>query len=256
MPQPLSSYIKKGDQYSLSTGGDELKKRPHLAARVAELIGIASGIDHGMAIILANLLHASPEPAFAMFTEIMDAGNKRAMILAAARAALKPEDFESFEVVSAVVRSQIDVRNKFAHWIWGACEQVPDALLLVDPRYLLGHARHLQKVWTEDATEQDASAAHEKRMAAISYDFDRIYVYRTTDFDQCLRDITETQAMVDEFASMFNPQLRSLEEGLAVAFPNSPRRNFYDEAKSRLGKRRLFSEALERLRTRRSKSSL
>ncbi|MFK0331036.1 hypothetical protein ACIQUB_07920 [Rhizobium sp. NPDC090275] len=256
MPQPLSNSITKESPYNLAFNADELRTRPLLAAKVSEFIARASALDHGMAMVLVSLLHASPEPAFAMFSEVLDAGNRRAMILAAARSTLDAEHFEMLEVVSNAVRMQIDVRNKFAHWLWGGCEQLPDALLLVDPRYLLGHARHFQKVWTDDPlVEQDVERAHEERMAAIRFDFDKIYVYRATDLDQSLRDMTETQGMLDDFGYMFNPQARSLDERMSDAFPNSPRESFLKLAKDRLINRVMFIDGLTRLRTKRGRNS-
>lgn len=206
-----------------------------------------------MAMILVNVLHASPEPAFAMFSEVMDSGNKRAMILAAARASLAAEDFEWLEAIASVYRMQMDIRNKFVHWLWGACEQVEDGLLLVDPRYMLGHARQHQQEWKRTEMENSRSGEqHDRLMAAMRFDFDKIYVYRKNDFDLVLRDVSETLQMIGEFAYIINPLTETLDNSLNRSFPG--RQSLIEKARQRLPNLRLFSEALHRRQNKRQKS--
>lgn len=248
MPQPLSSLLSKDDPWSITINPHELAKHPQRTVQVAEVIARASSIEHGLAMILVHVLHASPEPAFAMFSEVMDAGNRRAMIVAAAKAALSADDSESLEAIMSVVRTQIDHRNKFAHWLWGACEQVPDALLLVDPRYLLGHARRLQQVRRDIAATKEE---FEEIINAMNFDFDRIYVYREADFKSILHDFRETEGIVNAFASIIDPTVTELDERLAVLTPR--RETIVEKARLRLSNQRLFAEALGRLRNKRQK---
>jgi hypothetical protein len=253
MPQPLSKFIKPGVPWAMAIDAAEIPKKPALAVLIAETVAKASAMEHGMAMILVHLLHASPEPAFAMFSEVMDAGNKRSMILAAARAALPAEDFEAFEAISSAYRTQMDVRNKFAHWLWGSCDQVDDALVLVDPRYMLKHRRNHQQVWNSDEDFGVAETErHELRMAAMSYDFDKIYVYRKADFDNVLRDLDETIQMINLIGFILDPFVANLDERLRGAFPD--RESGASTARQTLSSLRLFSEALTRLRNNRQKS--
>ena len=53
---------------------------------------------------------------------------------AAAKAALSPNDFDVFCAAIRMTDSVQTPRNHLAHWIWGTCEQLPDALLLADPK--------------------------------------------------------------------------------------------------------------------------
>ena len=249
MPQPLSALLRKEDPWSIAINPDELAKYPHLASSVAKIIARASAIEHGAAMFLVHVLHISPEPAFAMFSEVMDGRNRQAMILAAARSALPNHDFEMLEAIMLVVRAQIDHRNKFAHWLWGTCEQIPDALLLVDPRYLLGHARHLQQMKIESSVVPERV---EELIGAMSFDFDRIYVYRKADFESTIRDFRETMQIVDEFNFILNPDAWKFDEQLAAI--KTPFGNQVEKARLRLSRQRLFAEALQRLRHKRQKT--
>lgn len=253
MPQPLSKFVRQDQPWALTFDAAELRKKPGLAALIAETVAKASAMEHGMAMILVQLLHASPEPAFAMFSEVMDSSNKRSMILAAARSALPPDDFETFEVIAAVYRTQMDVRNKFAHWLWGSCEQVGDGLLLVDPRYMLKHARNQQQIWaTREELHMRGAEGHDQLMEAIRYDFEKIYVYRQNDFEHVLRDIDETLQMLGNFCFILDPSTSALDRSLKERLPDY--QNLVDEARQKLPSLRLFSEALTRLRNARQKS--
>lgn len=45
-----------------------------------------------------------------------------------------PESLELFETLRAIVKTSEKRRDKFAHHRWGISADLPDALLLIDPR--------------------------------------------------------------------------------------------------------------------------
>lgn len=249
MPQPLSNYLKKVTKYSYEFGVTSLQKYPNLSAKIAEAIAIMSEIDHAMGLVLVKILHASPEPAFAMFSELMDSKMRQAMILAAARSSFSDEDFETFEAIMSVVHSQAKTRNKFAHGLWGVCEQVSEALLNVDPRYLLTHELHRQQLWADFHQMTDFSSdAGEAWMDSLKYDFDRIYVYRKSEFNKVIEDLTETRLIIGLFLNTIDQDLANRTNFLNERLPSKYHQNPVASARQQLSNQPLFVEALHRLR--------
>jgi hypothetical protein len=58
------------------------------------------------------------------------------MLLSAAEVALQKDDWVLFQAVIKAISPARRTRNDFAHHVWGSAAQIPDALLLVDPKYL------------------------------------------------------------------------------------------------------------------------
>lgn len=251
MPQPLSKLLKRDSEWSIQFEPEVLQKQQEMAAKIAEIIARASAFDQALSQVLVQVLHASPEPAFAMYGEVMDARNRRAMILAAAKCALSAEDFEILEVASAVIKSQVDIRNKFAHWLWGACKQIPDGLLLVDPRYLLNHSRTYQQAHLDLEETGFSPEKHEHFMEAMRFDFEKIYVYRDADFDEILRDYKEAQLIIGNLVFILSPQARMLDERM-LSFSTSYKSQI-PIARSKIHQQRLFDQALARMRKKRQK---
>jgi hypothetical protein len=94
-------------------------------------------IDKTLAELLLLML-GSPdlEVGMSMFQALNSGEAKRAALLAAAAEALKDraDDHNLFRAVLHTTSSSRDRRNEFAHHLWGTAKELPDALLLVDPR--------------------------------------------------------------------------------------------------------------------------
>lgn len=245
MPQPLSKLVKRDVQWTITLDAQELRKQPELAALASEVIGKASSMDFAMGRILVHLLHASPPVAFSIFSSVTDAANREKMILAAAKTALAPEDFERFRVVYTIYRRSLDARNKLAHWIWGSCNLVQEGLLLVDPRYLLTHTREYQQA-RKQVDMETTRETHRRVMETMVYDFDKIYVYRAADFESLLRDFDMTLEMIGYLEFFLSPEMAELDASLSARFDDY-------EWETRMAREKLetmpiYQEALTNLR--------
>lgn len=245
MPQPLSSLIKRDDQWTITLDAQELRKQPLLAAMASEVIAKASSMDFAMGRILVHLLHTSPPVAFSIFSSVTDASNREKMILAAAKTALSPEDFERFRAVYTIYRRCLDSRNKLAHWIWGSCNLVPEGLLLVDPRYLLTHTRELQQARKEAHVETNRET-HSRMMETMFYDFDKIYVYRTADFVSILSEFEQALNMIGYVLYFLDPEMLSLDTHLSSVFEDHE--HMTKAAREKLDKMEIYKETVETLR--------
>jgi len=69
-----------------------------------------------------------------MFATLTAQRQQMGALEAAAKAALFPNEFDVFRAAISMTESVQTPRNHLAHWIWGTCEQLPDALLLAEPK--------------------------------------------------------------------------------------------------------------------------
>ena len=72
----------------------------------------------------------------AMYEALSGGESRRAALEGAARAALPEADFLLFKAVEKVLSPARRIRNEFAHHIWGTTTEIPNALLLIDPKCL------------------------------------------------------------------------------------------------------------------------
>ncbi len=109
----------------------------------------------------------------AMYEALSGGEARRAALEGAAKAALPEDDFLLFKAVEKVLGPARRIRNNFAHHIWGTTTEIPDALLLIDPKCLrefevqksdgrsLIIERSLVYVWKERDLKEARAAIHD-----------------------------------------------------------------------------------------------
>lgn len=192
-PQPLSRV--KPDAY-VKWDAAALAERPPLAVWVARTIAAWSQIEARLGNVLTGMLSADAVPVAAMYARIDSAAARSAALEGAAPAALKQEDQGLFLATLRVLRRLGRTRNEFAHWIWGHSDQLPDALLLLDPKDDIQHhakppdLNALAGVFREnaDALRSDAAGAFDRVSMQLAMqmrmDPALVRVYREPDFEE------------------------------------------------------------------------
>ncbi|MHC2837927.1 hypothetical protein [Bradyrhizobium diazoefficiens] len=104
-----------------------------MAPFVAEIIVRWADIEANVGSILAFLLAAEAGPTIAMLQTVRSASAQMDMIVSAGKIKLIDPELEMFEAVVRLARSAARKRNNVAHHIWAFCDELPDALLLVEP---------------------------------------------------------------------------------------------------------------------------
>lgn len=122
----------------------------------------------------------------AMLQTLSGGEAKRAALLAAAAEALKTnrDDHNLFKVVLAVIAASRSRRNDFAHHLWGISREVPNALLLVDP-----------KIWVKQSTMVEVHKRRDPKTLNINdpgpsrfIDHRKIWVFRKTALAQDVKE--------------------------------------------------------------------
>lgn len=133
MPQPLSR-VRPNAKVELSISC--LRDKPDLARLVCDIIALAARVEFEFKLLIVKILGADAKPAIAMYDALNADNTKLAALNAAAGAVLKDAQLRVFRAVIKAATTAQKPRHKIAHWIWGTCSELPNALLLADPSHL------------------------------------------------------------------------------------------------------------------------
>jgi hypothetical protein len=131
-PQPLSRVNPKATP---TFGPECFDEYPELSKLVARTINTGSMIETRWSVILVNLVKADPRTGAAMYQALASSEARRAALSAAAKVRLSDSDFLLFQAIVRVTTPQRNLRNQFAHHLWGMATQLPNCLLLADPEF-------------------------------------------------------------------------------------------------------------------------
>lgn len=170
-PQPLLTVCSNA---TVELSPQRIIERPQVAAWVGECIACWSIVEHETSRLFTLLLDVNVEAGMELYNQFGGASLKENGIKALARSKLQRPDYEIIDALLKMIKSQEKTRNKIAHWYWGVSDQVPDGLVLVDPRELL-----ILSARTRD------KSLRRKKGERTKYDFgiprDKFYVYRVKD---------------------------------------------------------------------------
>jgi hypothetical protein len=96
---------------------------------------------------------------------------------AAAEIKLQQEFKDVFQAVMTLVRRVAKDRNKLAHWCWATSQEMPDALLLVEPEWKTAFTAGMQHV----------------QYTSHGPSLDHIYVLRLSDAQDILKRMIEVR---------------------------------------------------------------
>jgi hypothetical protein len=177
-PQPLSR-VKPRTKVLASP--DAIILRPQLAPLIAEIIARWADIEANVGSILAYLLRAEAGPTVAMLGAIRSASAQMDMIAAAGARKLVDPELEVFEAVLKMARSAAYKRNRIAHHIWAHSEELPDALLLIEPAAYLDIF-----VAVSESMDEPSAEPNDPRFEP---DESMITVYREGDFFRIIAEL-------------------------------------------------------------------
>lgn len=139
MPQPLSSVRPNADIIIGNAGGSPLARHPELAVLAIEAIASWSNVEAFLLRLFMQLLGGNESLAASVYLSLDGQSAKTKALKTAAANALqnKPQELGILEAIIAISKTNEKDRNKLAHWTWGDSPELPDAVLLVDPRATL-----------------------------------------------------------------------------------------------------------------------
>lgn len=137
MPEPLSLVAPKAEVMLGNAGDRPIERHPFLAAVALEAIASWSNVEAFLLRLFLHLLGGNQSLASSVYLSLEGQSAKIAAIRAAAKGALsdKAEELAALNAILAIAKTNEKDRNKLAHWSWGDSSDLPDALLLFDPRF-------------------------------------------------------------------------------------------------------------------------
>jgi hypothetical protein len=194
--------------------------------------------------MLVRILGAEAAPALAMFATLTAQHLQLGALEAAAREALTEKEFDVFKATMNIAKSVQGPRNQLAHWIWAYSPELPDALLLAEPKSAKERDYEFTKALENGVTDLTELAD------LNSYDPEHVQVYREDDLKRAQLDLEEASRIA--FLTMV--YLDSVYVGRR-SLPPGVRGPTREQLFSQLCSHRLFLEAWERLQTGRKSSS-
>ena len=94
-------------------------------------------LENFMSGLFVTMLGANPGPAIAIYSALTSAAAQRDALRAVASNVMSPDELDVFDAILSLFTSAAKDRNKIAHWIWGYSTDLPDAVLLGDPKAML-----------------------------------------------------------------------------------------------------------------------
>jgi len=182
MPQPLN---RVRSDIEFHEDAHVLLNKPVLAGIVTTIFAHSSLIDQRLSLLLVRVLGADAAPALAMFDTLIAQHLQIGALEAAAQEALTPEELRVFQTTLKVEQSVQSHRHRLGHWIWGRALQLPDALLLAEPKAQTERDRELALALEQSDT---GSLNIEQAVKLNRYDPRTVLVYTQTELEQIGRD--------------------------------------------------------------------
>jgi len=186
--QPLS-HVKARAQLRFDPP-DIMMARPELGILVAECIAQWAQVECLLGVILAVILETEAQTGLAMFLALTSSNNQMTILSAAAKSKLIAREADLFEAVMTLVRSAAKERHRLAHWCWALSDDLPDALLLIDPA-------HEAPLFANKLGFHDALA---------EIDRSNIFVLRKRDAQEIVAKIKALKSFANQLLNVFSRQ--------------------------------------------------
>lgn len=140
---------------SWNIGPEALILRTAHATKIMETIACVAQFDSMRGQILTEMIHSKAYYSLLIFEAISNQSVQDRVFKKIANAALSVEDFETLSKIEAKAKGLRELRNRFAHCVWGTSEQLPEDILcipqnsLMDGARLFGEREHFVHGWVD-----------------------------------------------------------------------------------------------------------
>jgi hypothetical protein len=137
MPQPLSIVFPDASLMIGNAGDRPLMRHPKLAVLAMETLASWSNVESFMLRLFIQLLGGQGSLAADIYLAFENQTSKSRAIMVAANT-LDPKYQALLRAIIAIVQTNQGLRDKLAHHTWGDSRDLPNALLLIDPKASIG----------------------------------------------------------------------------------------------------------------------
>jgi hypothetical protein len=203
-PQPFSNVNPKAGYVLLPL----LEKRPLVALEIETCIATWAQTDSAANLLFLTLLGSNETIGAALFNSFESTSAKVNALRSVAVAT-----HALFDALLRLIKSRQKVRDKIAHWLWGVSDEIPDGLVLVDPRMLFGR----------NATYMDKGRAGTALANDLMPSPDHVFVYRVDDLKRDAKDFYDLTMVIYLAQSLFmTPKSDSRRQGIFDRLSGDP----------------------------------
>lgn len=162
-------------------------------------------IEAQLGRFLVTIMGSNAPATLAMFHAVQNSQAKIDMILAAAPAVLPPKKLEWWDAIAPLAIAAAKQRHQFAHHIWGLCHELPEALLLVDPRDRLSHTVEEHKLLNTLSKNPTSDELKEYEAKLPKFPLEKVMVYLKKDFESYIETTRQTLILLDYLCLAVHP---------------------------------------------------
>lgn len=111
--------------------------RPKIALAVARCLDAWSWVETQTAMLYVALCRSNHEQAVDYFCSLESAKAKKDAIRISAMNYLTESEVRIINALLLYIKSQQTIRDRIAHWLWATSDDLPESILLYDPRKLM-----------------------------------------------------------------------------------------------------------------------
>ena len=178
-----------------------MQTNEHLARLAMECIATWSTVESWMLNFYINLAGGNKSDSAAMFLAL-DSSSAKSNALTPFIQKLDVRYQRLYAAVLKLLRSRQKSRDKLAHWVWGYSAELPDSLLLADPRVMV----------TVDKT------VHSYLLILA----ENVFVYREADFRKIIQNNEELAGYGFKLAWIISGHIANRDDRLYVKLCQEP----------------------------------
>ena len=180
MPQPLPN-VRRGAN-AIMSGGLVIENRPDLALKMMQVMMAWAEVESFVGQIMASSFGEEALDAINEAIGCPNATGQREILMRRARTKFDQEQIDDLTALMEQYKSAQKGRNKIAHWSPGFSPEVPDSVLLLDPKHMWRQAEAFSRFVREGGGTQMAPPSPK---AILS----KALVFFMRDFEEMLADI-------------------------------------------------------------------
>lgn len=178
MPQPYPKHLTPN-----FVVGEAIIKRHALSLAGMHAVTQYSMLEPLLSVVMTKLLGSDPRPAVAILAVIKNSSIRNEALRSVAEESLNADDLALFNAVLGVVDSADKERNRLAHWLWAIDDQLPDAVVLLDPRKYASMNSDVAVAMAKGSTSVEQATALQDKMRSMAL------VYRQQDFQTAINAV-------------------------------------------------------------------
>lgn len=222
MPQPFENRKIKTHRSAIISPELIARERPELALAMLDVITSWASAEVDIALLVTSIIKGDVKSILEDLFNLKNGVRQRELLM---QLAAKHSSAEYIDYLSAVLkmllRSQRS-RNRLVHHLSGISPQIPDGILLADPRYHLLSIADSRNNWAEfSSRDLRARTAAEDLEHIVKFCREKlvpkskIAVYKMRDFDEMRQEMQVIKNCFTSLRLMASPIQRTRDLGLS-----------------------------------------